>query len=141
MEFELDHGSSIKCARKNGGRDERINKLTAQVVDDTLDRSLGETADQPFVGSDLLRGTTSHAVLAQVGHLRMPPFNQHSAATSLPGFDWRSSMPRDLFVHNNLSTVFVHLDDRITPTQLRFNMSQLARNFCLDWITPYERLI
>jgi hypothetical protein len=52
-----------------------------------------------------------------------------------------SSMPRDLFVHNNLSTIFVHLDDRITPTQLRFNMSQLAGNFRVDWITPFERLI
>ncbi|HEV8487672.1 MAG TPA: hypothetical protein VGV87_29280 [Blastocatellia bacterium] len=50
-------------------------------------------------------------------------------------------MPRDLFVHNNLLTIFVYLDDRITPTQLRFNMSQLVRNFCPDWITPSERLI
>jgi hypothetical protein len=50
-------------------------------------------------------------------------------------------MPRDLFVHNNLLTIFVHFDDRITPTQLRFNMSQVARNFRPDWITPYERLI
>jgi hypothetical protein len=51
------------------------------------------------------------------------------------------SMPRDLFVHNNLSTIFVHLDDWIAPTQLRFNMSQLVHNFRPVWITPYERLI
>jgi hypothetical protein len=50
-------------------------------------------------------------------------------------------MPRDVFVHNNLFTIFVHLDDRITPTQLGFNMSQLVRNFCPDWIAPYELLI
>jgi hypothetical protein len=52
-----------------------------------------------------------------------------------------SSMPRDLFVHDNLSTIFVRFDDRITPTQLGFNMSQLAGNFWPDWITPFERLI
>src|SRR6266404_6346195 len=52
-----------------------------------------------------------------------------------------SSMPRYLFVHNNLLTIFVHLDDRITPTQLRFDMSQLVRNFRPDWIRPSERLI
>jgi len=51
-------------------------------------------------------------------------------------------MPRDLFVRNKLSTIFIHLNDGITPTQLRFNVSQLARNnFGLDWITPYKRLI
>jgi hypothetical protein len=50
-------------------------------------------------------------------------------------------MPRDLFVHNNLLTIFVYLDDRITPTKLRFNMSQLVRYFCPDWITPSERPI
>jgi hypothetical protein len=118
-----------------------VDKLTPQVIDDTLDRPLGETPDQPFVGSDLLRGTTSHAVLAQIDHLRMPPFNQRSPSRLSPASTGGSSMPRDLFVHNNLSTIFVHLNDRITPTQLRFNMSQLARNFRLDWIAPYERLI
>jgi hypothetical protein len=41
-----------------------VNELTPQVIDDTLDGALGETPDQPFVGSDLFRGTTSHAVLA-----------------------------------------------------------------------------
>jgi hypothetical protein len=52
-----------------------------------------------------------------------------------------SSMPRDLFVHNNLLTILVYLDDRIAPTELRFNMSQLVRNFRPDLITPSERLI
>jgi hypothetical protein len=66
-----------------------VNELTPQVIDDTLDGALGETPDQPFVGSDLFRGTTSHAVLAQVDHLRTPPSDQRSAVTSLPGFDWR----------------------------------------------------
>jgi hypothetical protein len=41
-----------------------VDKLTPQVIDDTLDGALGETPDQPFVGSDLFGGTTSHAVLA-----------------------------------------------------------------------------
>src|SRR5215468_3931585 len=59
----------------------------------------------------------------------------------LPVFDWRSSMPDDLFVRDKLSTIFIHLDDGITPAQLRFNVSQLAGNFRLDWITPYKRLI
>jgi hypothetical protein len=48
------------------------------------------------------------------------------------------SMPRHLSVHNNLSTIFVHLDDGITPTQLRFNMSQLTRKFRVDRITPHD---
>jgi hypothetical protein len=51
------------------------------------------------------------------------------------------SMPRDLVVQDNLSTIFVDLDDGITPTQLGFNMSQLAGNFRFDWITPFEGLI
>ena len=51
------------------------------------------------------------------------------------------SMPRDLVVQDNLSTLFVDLDDGITPTQLGFNMSQLAGNFRFDWITPFEKLI
>src|SRR5215475_14717191 len=68
--------------------------------------------------------------------------NQLSAVTFSLALTGGSSMPRDLLVHNNLSTIFVHLNDRITPTQLRFNMSQLAcNNFRLDWITPYQRLI
>src|SRR5262245_15006894 len=50
-----------------------VNKLTPQVIHDTLDGPLGETPDQPVMGSDLFRGATSHAVLAQVNHLRMPP--------------------------------------------------------------------
>jgi hypothetical protein len=50
-------------------------------------------------------------------------------------------MPRDLVVQDNLSTLFVDLDDGITPTQLGFNMSQLAGNFRFDWITPFEKLI
>jgi hypothetical protein len=50
-------------------------------------------------------------------------------------------MPRDLFVRNKLSTIFIDLNDGITPAQLRFNVSQLAGNFRLDWITPYKRLI
>jgi hypothetical protein len=52
-----------------------------------------------------------------------------------------NSMPRDVFVHNNLLTILVCLDDRITPTQLGFNMSQLVRNFRPDWIALSERLI
>jgi hypothetical protein len=59
----------------------------------------------------------------------------------LRGSTGRSSMPRDLSVYNNFLTIFVHLDDRITPAQLRFNMSQLVHNFRPVWITPYERLI
>jgi hypothetical protein len=66
-----------------------VNELTPQVIDDTLDGPLGETPDQPFVGSDLFRGTTSHVVLAQVNHLRTPPSIQRSVVTSLPEFDWR----------------------------------------------------
>jgi hypothetical protein len=50
-------------------------------------------------------------------------------------------MPRDLFVENNPLTVFVYLDDRITPTQLRLNMSQLIRSFRRVEIAPSERLI
>src|SRR6187399_3081058 len=46
-----------------------------------------------------------------------------------------SSLPRDLFVHNNLLTILVYLDDRITPTQIRFNMSQMVQNFRPVWIT------
>jgi hypothetical protein len=66
-----------------------VNELTPQVIDDIPDGSLGETSDQPFVGSDLFGGAASHAVLVQVDHLRTPPSNQRSAVTSLPGFDWR----------------------------------------------------
>jgi hypothetical protein len=50
-------------------------------------------------------------------------------------------MPRDLFVRNKLSTIFIDLNDGITPAQLRFNVNQLAGNFRLDWITTYKRLI
>jgi hypothetical protein len=50
-------------------------------------------------------------------------------------------MPRDLFVHNNLSTIFVDLDDGITPTHLGFNMSELIGHFPPDWIMPSQRLI
>jgi hypothetical protein len=96
-----------------------FDKLTSQVIDDTLDGSLSGTPDQPFVGPDFFRGATSHAVLAQVDHLRTPPSDSHV----------------------NPLTIFVYLDDRITPTQLRFNMSQLVRNFRRVWITPSERLI
>jgi hypothetical protein len=117
-----------------------INKLTSQVIDDTLDGSLGETPDQAFVSSDFFRGTTSYAVLAKVDHceclLPIAPSSRLSVASTGGG-----SMPRDLFVHDNLSTIFVRLDDRITPTQLGFNMSQLAGNFRFDWITQFERLI
>jgi hypothetical protein len=81
-----------------------VNKLTPQVIDNTQDGPLAETSDQPFVGSDFFRDTASHAVLAQIDHLRTPPS------------DRSTSMPRDLFVHDNLSTVFVRFDDRITPT-------------------------
>jgi hypothetical protein len=119
-----------------------VNELTPQVIDDSLDGSLGETPDQPFVGSDLFGGTTSHAVSAQVDHfanasfpINAPPSRLSLASTA------GSSMPSDLFVHNNLLTIFIYLDDRITPTQLRFNMNQLARNFRLDWITPSQQLI
>jgi hypothetical protein len=115
--------------------------LTPQVIHDTLDGPFGETPDQPFVGSDFFRGTTSHAVLARVDHCeRLLPFNAPSSRLSLNSIGG-SSMPRDLFVHNNLLTIFVHLDDRITPTQLGFNMSQSDGNFRPDWITPFERLI
>jgi hypothetical protein len=107
--------------------------LTPQVIDDTVDGSLSETPDQAFVGSDRSRGTTSHAVLTHVDHLQTPPSDCH--------FNRGNSMPRDLFVKNNPLTVFVHLDDRITPTQLRFNMSQLVRGFRRVWITPSKRLI
>jgi len=71
---------------------------------------------------------------------RLLPINAPPSRLSLASTGG-SSMPHDLFVHNNLLTIFVYLDDRITPTQLRFNMSQLAGNFRLDWITPSERLI
>jgi hypothetical protein len=114
-----------------------INKLTSQVIDDTLDGSLGETPDQAFVSSDFFRGTTSHAVLTKVDHCeRLLPNHARSSRLSTGG-----SMPRDFFVHDNLSIIFVRLDDRITPTQLGFNMSQLAGNFRFDWITQFERLI
>jgi hypothetical protein len=106
------------------------NELTAQVIDETLNSSLGESTDQPSVSSDHFRGTTSHAFLDPVDHLPIPPRQ-----------DRGSSMPRDLFVHNNLSTVFVFLDDRITPTQLRFNMSQAAFEFRFYWITRFASLI
>ena len=101
----------------------------------------GKSPELPSVGSDLFRDVTSHTFLDPVDHLRIPPSNQRSAVTSLLASTSGSSMPRDLFVHNNLLTIFVHLDDRITPTQLRFNMSQLVRNFRPYWITPSERLI
>jgi hypothetical protein len=52
------------------------DKLTPQVIDDTLDGPLGETPDLSLVGSDLFRGTTFHAFLVQVDHLRTPPSNQ-----------------------------------------------------------------
>jgi hypothetical protein len=118
-----------------------VNELTPQVIDDALDGSLGETADQAFVSSDFFRGTTSHAVLAQVDHLRIPPSNHAPSSRLSVVSTGGGSMPRDLFVRNDLSTIFVRLDDRITPTQLGFNMSQLAGNFRPDWITPFERLI
>jgi hypothetical protein len=78
-----------KRIRRNTAIPLDLNKLTPQVIDDTLDGPLGETPDQPFVGSDLFRGTTSHVVLAQVNHLRTPPSIQRSVVTSLPEFDWR----------------------------------------------------
>jgi hypothetical protein len=118
-----------------------VNKLTPQVIDDALDGPLGETPDQPLMGPDLFRGATSHAVLAQVDHLRTPPLIQRSAVTSSRSLTGGSSMPRNLFVRNKLSTIFIHLNDGITPAQLRFNVSQLAGNFRLDWITPYKRLV
>ncbi len=47
-----------------------IDKLTPQVIDDTLDGTLGETPDDASSSSDLLRGITPHSVLAQADHLR-----------------------------------------------------------------------
>jgi hypothetical protein len=64
-----------------------INKLTPQVIDDTLDGSLSETPDQTVVGPDFFYGTTSHAVLAQVNHESLLPIN--APPSCLPGFDWR----------------------------------------------------
>jgi hypothetical protein len=66
-----------------------VNKLTPQVIDNTLNGPFCETPDQAFMGSDFFGGTASPAVLAQVAHLRTPPFNQRSVVTSLPEFDWR----------------------------------------------------
>jgi hypothetical protein len=55
---------------------------------------------------------------------------QSILVTSIPGASTGgTSMPHDRFVYKNFLTIFVHLDDRITPTQLRFNMSQLVHNF------------
>ena len=116
------------------------NKFTPEVIDDTLNGSLGESSDQPSVGSDLFRGPASHAYLAPVDHLRIPPSNQRTPSRRRLRVTG-SSMPRDLFVHNNLLTILVYLDDRITPTQLRFNMSQMVRNFRPDCIMSSERLI
>jgi len=44
-------------------------------------------------------------------------------------------------MHNNLLTILVYLDDRVTPTKLRFNMSQVVRTFGFDWLTLSESLI
>jgi hypothetical protein len=55
----------------------------------TLNGPLGESSEQPSVGSDHFRGTTSHAFLDPVDHWQIPPSNQRSAVTSLLGFDWR----------------------------------------------------
>jgi hypothetical protein len=55
-----------------------VDKSTPHVIDDTLDGPLSETPDQSLVGSDLFRGTTFHAVLVQVAHLRTPPSNQRA---------------------------------------------------------------
>jgi hypothetical protein len=40
-----------------------------------------------------------------------------------------NSVPDDFSVHHNVITIFINLNDRITPTQLRFNMSQLIDDF------------
>jgi hypothetical protein len=117
------------------------NELTAEVIDETLNGSLGESPDQPSVGSDHFRGTTSHASLDPADHLPIPPSNQRASSRLSLASTGGRSMPRDLFVHNNLLTVFVYLDDRITPTQQRFNMSQVVLNFRFDWITLSKSLI
>ena len=50
-------------------------------------------------------------------------------------------MPRDLYVHNNLLTIVVYLDDRVTPTKLGFNMSQVVRTFGFGCLKLSEPLI
>ena len=50
-------------------------------------------------------------------------------------------MPRDLYVHNNPLTIFVYLDDRVTPAKLRFNMSQVVRTFGFGCLKLSEPLI
>jgi len=72
-----------KNVRGNAAIPLDVNKLTSQVVDYSLNGPLGEPPDQPFVGPDRSRGTTSHAAFAQVDHFEMPPFNQRSAVMSL----------------------------------------------------------
>jgi len=50
-------------------------------------------------------------------------------------------MPRDLYVHNNPLTIFVYLDDRVTPAKLRFNMSQVVSTFGFGCLRLSEPLI
>jgi len=50
-----------------------------------------------------------------------------------------NSVPDDFSVHHNVITIFINLNDWITPTQLRFNMSQLIDDFGPNEITAYER--
>jgi hypothetical protein len=123
-----------KYVRCNTVVPSNINKLTPQVINDALNSPLRETPDQPFVCSDLSRGATPHADLVLVERLRTPPSNYLRRRG-------RGSMPCDLFVHNNRLTIFVHLDDWITPARFRFHMSQLAPNFRRVWINPSEQLI
>jgi hypothetical protein len=40
-----------------------------------------------------------------------------------------NSVPDDFSVNHNIITIFINLNDWITPTQLRFNMSQLIDDF------------
>jgi hypothetical protein len=51
------------------------------------------------------------------------------------------SMPGHRYVAQHLLTIFVYLDDRVTPTKLRLNMSQLIRTFGFDCLTLSESLI
>jgi hypothetical protein len=77
-----------KNVRGNAAIPLDVNKLTAQVVDYSLNGPLGEPPDQPFVGPDLSRGTTSHAAFARVDHFEMPPF-QSTLCRHVSRFDGR----------------------------------------------------
>jgi hypothetical protein len=68
-------------------------------------------------------------------------FDSRRVLISILASTRRKSMPCHLYMHNNLLTILVYLDDRVTPTKLRFNMSQVVRTFGFDWLTLSESLI